>query len=620
MRPLTRTVRFWGDRKMNSKQKKVAYRIIVAAALAAVILILELFVSEKFEWFMLIPYIIAGYDVLIKAFKNIRNVIDENFLMAIATIGALILLEFTEAMAVMLFYQVGELFNSIAVGKSRKSIQDLMDIKPDIAHRLVGEETEDIACEEVNVGDILVVKPGERIPADGVVIEGKADADTSSITGESLYRELSEGSDAISGFVNINGILKIKVTKSFEDSTVAKILDLVENASSKKAETEKFITRFARVYTPVVVLLAIIIAVIPPFFSEASFGEWLHRSLSFLVVSCPCALVISVPLGFFGALGCASKNGILIKGSNYIEQLAHLDCAVFDKTGTLTVGKPSIDKVYPNGITDRDLLFTAAIAQKNSNHPISRAVVELFDTIPACSDFTQVGGRGVKCSFNGKTISCGNLKMMNEMNIDVPEAFEGTVMYVALDNNYLGAVLLKDTVKETSKNAIRLLKDCGIKLTVMLTGDSKASAEKIGEEVGIDLVKSELLPDGKVEEFEKLIVNYDSVAFVGDGINDAPVIARADVGVAMGALGSDAAIEACDVVIMNDDPSLLAKAVKISRKALKIVWQNIFFAIGVKLAIMVLVAVGLASMWEAVFADVGVAVLAILNSMRMLRK
>lgn len=605
---------------MTSKQKKVTYRIIAAAVLAAVTLVLEHFVSSKFEWLMLAPYLIVGYDVLIKAAKNIRSIIDENFLMAIATIGALALGDFSEAFTVMILYQIGELFNAVAVGKSRKSVQSLMDIKADIAHRVSGSETEDIDCEDVKLGDILLVKPGEKVPVDGVVIEGKADADTSAITGESAYRELSEGSDAISGFVNINGVLKIKVTKTFENSTVAKILDMVENASAKKAETEKFITKFAKVYTPAVVVCALIIALIPPIFSSQPFSEWIHRSLTFLVVSCPCALVISVPLGFFGAIGCASKNGILIKGSNYIEQLARLDCAVFDKTGTLTVGKPAIESVYSNGVTDRDLLFTAAIAQKNSNHPIAEAVTAVIDNIPDGSDYRQIGGRGVKCSFNGRTISCGNFKMMNEIGVSVPESFDGTVMYVALDSDYLGAVVFKDTVKETSAEAIRLLKDEGVKYTVMLTGDSRAAAEEIGREVGIDYIKSELLPDGKVEEFEKLVEKYESVAFVGDGINDAPVLARADVGVAMGALGSDAAIEACDVVIMNDDPSLLAKAVMISRKTLRIVWQNIFFAIGVKIIVMVLGALGLASMWAAVFADVGVAILAILNSMRMLAK
>lgn len=605
---------------MTSKQKKVTYRIIAAAVLAAVTLVLEYFVSSKFEWLMLLPYLIVGYDVLIKAAKNIKRIIDENFLMAIATIGAIALGDFSEAFTVMILYQIGEFFNAIAVGKSRKSVQSLMDIKADIAHRVSGNETEDIDCEDVKIGDILLVKPGEKVPVDGVVIEGKADADTSAITGESSYRELSEGSDAISGFVNINGVLKIKVTKTFENSTVAKILDMVENASAKKAETEKFITKFAKVYTPAVVVCALIIAFIPPIFSSQPFSEWIHRSLTFLVVSCPCALVISVPLGFFGAIGCASKNGILIKGSNYIEQLAHLDCAVFDKTGTLTIGKPAIESVHSNGITDRDLLFTAAIAQKNSNHPIAEAVTAVIDNIPDGSDYRQIGGRGVKCSFNGRTISCGNFKMMNEIGVSVPESFDGTVMYVALDADYLGAVVFKDTVKATSAEAIRLLKDEGVKYTVMLTGDSKAVAEEIGREVGIDYIKSELLPDGKVEEFEKLVEKYESVAFVGDGINDAPVLARADVGVAMGALGSDAAIEACDVVIMNDDPSLLAKAVMISRKTLRIVWQNIIFAIGVKIIVMVLGALGLASMWAAVFADVGVAILAILNSMRMLGK
>lgn len=603
---------------MTSKQKKVVYRAALSGVLAIAAYFLSKLVSPKFEWLMLIAYLISGYDVLIKAAKNIRNVIDENFLMSVATIGAIALGEFTEALAVMLFYQIGELFNSIAVGKSRKSVQDLMDIKADIAHRVSGDNTEDIDCEDVKIGDVLLVKPGEKVPVDGVVIDGKADADTSAITGESAYRELFEGSDAISGFVNINGVLKIKVTKTFENSTVAKILDMVENASAKKAETEKFITKFARVYTPAVVICALAIALIPPIFSAVPFSEWIHRGLTFLVVSCPCALVISVPLGFFGAIGCASKNGILIKGSNYIEQLARLDCAVFDKTGTLTVGKPDIESVHSNGVTDRDLLFTAAIAQKNSNHPIAEAVTAVIDNIPDGSDYRQIGGRGVKCNFNGRTISCGNLKMMNEIGVSVPESFDGTVMYVALDSDYLGAVVFKDTVKATSAEAIRLLKGEGVKYTVMLTGDSRAAAEEIGSEVGIDYIKSELLPDGKVEEFEKLVEKYDSVAFVGDGINDAPVLARADVGVAMGALGSDAAIEACDVVIMNDDPSLLAKAVALSRKTMKIVWQNIFFAIGVKIIVMVLGAFGLASMWAAVFADVGVAILAILNSMRML--
>lgn len=607
---------------MNRKQKKVFNRIIFSAAAAVIVFTVTRYISERLSVLMLIPYIVIGYDILVNALKNIKNknLIDENFLMALASVGAIALGEFTEAFAVMIFYQIGELFNSVAVGKSRKSIQELVNIKADIAHRIEGTETRDIDCSDIHTGDILIVKPGEKIPVDGIVIEGRTDADTSAITGESVFRELSEGSDAISGFVNINGVIKIKSTKTFEDSTVSKILDMVENASSKKADTEKFITKFARVYTTAVVLCALVIAFIPPVFFDSGLSECIHRSLTFLVVSCPCALVISVPLGFFGAIGCASKNGILIKGSDCIEQLASLDCAVFDKTGTLTVGKPSVEAVYSEKVSDKDLIFTAAIAQKNSSHPIACAITSMIDNIPDGKDYRQISGRGVRCGFNGKIISCGNLKMMNEINVAVPEVYEGTVMYVALDNEYLGAVVFKDKVKETSVSAVKQLKSEGIKYTAMLTGDSAFAAEEIGKSIGIDYIKSDLLPDGKVSEFEKLMCNYDLVAFVGDGINDAPVLARADVGVAMGALGSDAAIEACDVVIMNDDPTLLAKAVKISKKAMRIVYMNIFFAIGVKLIILVLGAVGISGMWAAVFADVGVAIIAILNSMRLLGK
>lgn len=575
----------------------------------------------------LISYLIVGGPILLRALENIRRgqVFDENFLMTLATIGAFLIGEYPEAVAVMLFYQIGELFQDIAVDRSRRSISSLMDIKPEFANLKVGENIVQVSPEEVQIGDTIVVKPGEKIPLDGKVIEGYSTADTSALTGESIPRDLGPGSLALSGFINNNGLLTIEVTKSYVDSTVAKILDLVENASSRKAPTEKFITKFARYYTPVVVFLALGIALIPPLVLEgARFSDWIYRALIFLVISCPCALVISIPLGFFGGIGGASRKGILVKGSNFLEALNYVETVVFDKTGTLTKGVFSVSNVNPsNGFSKEELIEYAAYAESFSNHPIAISILEEYGgeiDKSKIEDYDEIPGHGIRARVDGRLVLAGNKKLMDRESIACPhvEAI-GTIVHVAVDNKYAGNIIIADEVKEDSKKAIRELKDLGIKKNIMLTGDIRPVGEKIGSELGLDEVYSELLPQDKVEKLEAIDREKSpkgKLIYVGDGINDAPVLARADIGIAMGGLGSDAAIEAADVVIMTDEPSKIATAIKIARKTQKIVWQNIAFALGIKILFLSLGAFGVATMWEAVFADVGVAIIAILNAMR----
>lgn len=606
--------------------KKLIWRLIISAAL----FIFALAVDN--EWMKLtlfiVSYIIAGGDVVKRAVKNIfrGNVFDENFLMTIASIGAFIINEAPEGVAVMLFYQVGETFQSYAVGQSRSSITSLMDIRPDYANVKVGDELIKTDPDDVKIGDIIVVKAGEKVPLDGRVIEGTSMLDTSALTGESVPREVTAGSDLLSGCININGVITAEVTKEYEESTVSKILDLVENAGSKKSKPEQFITKFARYYTPVVVIIAAILAVVPPLAVEgAEFGDWIYRALAFLVVSCPCALVISVPLSFFGGIGGASKKGILIKGSNYLEALARTEIIVFDKTGTLTKGVFKVQEIHGAGISEDELIKFAAYAESYSNHPISLSLKNAYgkdidnDKI---SDVEEIPGRGVSATVEGKKVLAGNIKLMKENNIPCYEGeLAGTVVHVAIDGSYAGYILIADEVKEDAADAIGMLKQAGIGQMVMLTGDNKAAGEKVAGKLGMDKVYAELLPADKVEKVEELIEHKSAngkLAFVGDGINDAPVLARADIGIAMGGLGSDAAIEAADIVIMTDEPSKIASAIKISKKTLKIAYENIVFAIGVKVIILALSAMGLATMWAAVFADVGVAVIAILNSFRAL--
>ncbi len=577
-----------------------------------------------------VSYLLVGGEVLLKAAKNILRgqVFDENFLMSIATVGAFAIKDFAEGVAVMLFYQVGELFQDIAVNRSRKSIAALMDIRPDFANLKIGDEIKRVTPEEVSIGDIILVKPGEKVPLDGKVIEGRSMLDTSALTGESLPREVEAGNDVLSGSINKNGLLTIEVTKEFGESTVSKILDLVQNASSKKAPTENFITKFARYYTPAVVFAAAALAIIPPLvIPGATFVEWINRALVFLVVSCPCALVISIPLGFFGGIGGASKKGILIKGSNYLEALNNVDTVVFDKTGTLTKGVFKVTKTSTNGaITDAELLEYAAYAESYSSHPIALSIQKAFGKEidkSVISDYDEISGHGIKVKVQGKTVLAGNSKLMKKENISYEEVQEiGTVVHVAIENSYAGYIVISDEVKEDSQKAIKALKALGVKKIVMLTGDSKAVGEKIGKDLGLDEVHAELLPDQKVERVEILDEQKSpkgKLVFVGDGINDAPVLARADVGVAMGGLGSDAAIEAADVVLMTDEPSKLVSAIQVAKKTRSIVMQNIVFALAVKVVVLLMGAGGIATMWEAVFADVGVAVLAILNAMRVMK-
>lgn len=574
-------------------------------------------------------YLLVGSEVVLRAVKNISRgqVFDENFLMAVATIGAFSIKQFPEGVAVMLFYQLGELFQDVAVNRSRRSISALMDIKPDFANVITKDGEKRMDPDDVEIGDRIIVRPGEKVPLDGKILEGKSMVNTSALTGESVPREVESGSEVLGGFINTNGVLTIEVTKKFGESTVAKILDLVQNATSRKAPTENFITKFARYYTPAVVGTALLLAVIPPLFiPAAAFSDWLYRALIFLVISCPCALVISIPLGFFGGIGGASKHGILIKGSNYLEALNSVDTVVFDKTGTLTKGVFKVTKINPkDGITPDELLKYAAFAESYSNHPIASSILREYkgeidkDDI---KDYDEISGHGIKVKVNGREILAGNVKLMESENIEYDKAMEaGTVVHIAIDKKYAGYILISDEVKDDSKDAISSLKDIGIKKTVMLTGDSREVGEKVANELGLDEFYAELLPDQKVEKLELLEKKKSpkgKLIFVGDGINDAPVLARADIGIAMGGLGSDAAIEAADVVIMTDEPSKIASAIRIARRTRRIVWQNIIFALGVKAIVLLLGAGGLATMWEAVFADVGVAVIAIINSMRVM--
>lgn len=626
---------------MNKKQKKVLYRIIVSGILFFLFLILEKTgVLEPVPivvqgLLFLVPYLIIGYDVLYRAFRNIRNghVFDEHFLMMIATFAAFATGEFSEGCAVMLFYQVGELFQSVAVGKSRQSITEMMSIAPDFANILKDNgEIEEVDPEDVNVGDTIVVKAGEKIPLDGTVIEGESFLDTAALTGESVPRKVKTGEEVYSGCVNGEGTLKIKVSKIYEDSTVAKILEMVENASSKKARLENFITRFARVYTPIVTIGAVLLALLLPLFTDLTFVNSIQRACIFLIVSCPCALVISVPLGFFGGIGAASKVGVLVKGSNYLEAIADVNTIVFDKTGTLTKGEFKVSQILPskafseqNANAKEDLIKLAAFGEALSNHPIAMSIKEAFggqlDT-SLIKDNTEVAGQGICALYKGKKLLVGNAKLMAAQNISYEECHEyGTIIYVAYDGTFAGTVVIADTIKEGAAEAISAMKSVGIRKTVMLTGDRAETAQAVAGKIGIDEVHSDLLPGDKVDQIEAIMSQTsgkDKVSFVGDGINDAPVLMRADVGIAMGSLGSDAAIEAADIVLMDDDISKIAFVVKIARKTMGIVKQNITFAIGVKVLVLILGAFGLASMWAAVFADVGVAVIAILNSMRTL--
>lgn len=577
----------------------------------------------------LIVYLIVGYDVLLKALKNASKgrVFDENFLMSVATLGAVIIGEVPEAVGVMLFYKIGEYLQGIAVGKSRKSITSLMQIRPDSANLKVGSEIKVVSPEEVSIGDIIVVKPGEKIPLDGVVVDGFSMVDTSALTGESVLREIGVGESALSGFINKNALLTIEVTKEFGESTVSKILDLVENASSKKSKTENFISKFAKYYTPFVLISAMVIAFIPPLVvPNAEFLDWFYRGLVFLVVSCPCALVLSIPLSFFSGIGNSSKHGILIKGSNYLEALKNVDTVVFDKTGTLTKGVFKVTKVSPIGISEEELIEYAAYAEVNSNHPIAKSIVSYYKEnidLEKITYFEEIAAHGIKIKYNDLHILAGNDKLMSSENILYFKNDDiGTVVYIAVNGAYRGYIVISDEIKEDSKEAIKNLKLSGVKEVVMLTGDNEKVANKIANELGIDKVYSNLLPNEKVDRLEDIFkekLPKEKVAFVGDGINDAPVLARADVGIAMGALGSDAAIEAADVVLMTDEPSKIAKSIEISRKTNKIVWQNIVFALGVKVIVLILSAGGVATMWEAIFADVGVALIAVLNAMRVMK-
>ena len=637
----------YGDCKMTRKQRKNLYRIIAAAVLLVAATLADVFLlpsGGKWEILKLaiylVPYFVIGYDILWRSAVNISHgqVFDENFLMVVATLGALCIgffpdteEQYREAVFVMLFYQVGELFQSVAVGKSRKSISSLMDIRPDCAYIERDDELVPVDPETVAVGDIITVRPGEKIPLDGIVTEGTSDLNTVALTGEADPRAVAAGDAVISGCVNMSGVIKVKVTHTFGESTVSKILELVENSSENKSRSEQFITKFARIYTPAVVIAAVLLAVLPPLVIPgsfiANFPTWLIRALTFLVISCPCALVISVPLSFFGGIGGASKKGILVKGSNYLETLSKVKTAVFDKTGTLTKGTFSVTEVHPENITEEQLLHLAAHAEAFSNHPIAVSLRNAYGkpvNMDAVADVSEITGRGVKAKVDGKTVYAGNAALMQERGL-TPAACPapGTVIHVSYDGKYAGYLLISDTPKETSKAAIAALKECGVERIVMLTGDRKETAEAISKELSIDEYHAGLLPADKVDMVEKLLSENRTdgkLAFVGDGINDAPVLMRADVGIAMGALGSDAAIEAADIVLMDDDPAKIAEAMKISRFTLRIVRQNIVFALAVKAAVLLLGALGLAPMWLAVFADVGVAFLAILNAMRTLKK
>lgn len=622
---------------MSKKQKKVLVRIIAALVLLAGVILLDKLALLP-QWAMivlyLVPYFVIGYDILWKALKGIKNrqVFDENFLMAVATVGALCLQDFKEGVAVMLFYQIGELFQSVAVGKSRKNIAALMDIRPDYANLMVDGKLEQVDPDDVQVGTEIVVDPGEKVPIDGVIVEGNTTLNTGALTGESVPRDAKTGDDVISGCINMSGRITVRTTKPFGESTVSKILDLVENSAMKKSKSENFITKFARYYTPAVCYSALALAVLPPLIRllaghPAMWAEWITRALTFLVISCPCALVISIPLSFFGGIGCASKNGILVKGSNYLEALADTKYIVCDKTGTLTKGVFQVTGVYPApGVDKKELLGLAAYAESGSHHPISQSLKDAYGQPlkgERVSAIQEIAGHGVQALVDGHPVAVGNAKLMEKIGAALPGArTDGTTVYVAADGKYIGCIVISDVVKPTAKAAMAALKENGVKMTVMLTGDAKAAADRVAAEIGMDRVESELLPGDKVAQVEKLLAEKgpkENLAFVGDGINDAPVLSRADVGIAMGALGSDAAIEAADVVLMDDDPSKIALAMKISRHTLQIVWQNIVFALAVKAVCLVLGALGIAGMWLAIFADVGVMVLAVLNSTRALK-
>ncbi len=622
---------------MSKKQKKVLVRIIVALVLLAGVILLDKLTLLP-QWAMivlyLVPYFVIGYDILWKALKGIKNrqVFDENFLMAVATVGALCLQDFKEGVAVMLFYQIGELFQSVAVGKSRKNIAALMDIRPDYANLMVDGKLEQVDPDDVEVGTEIVVDPGEKVPIDGVIVEGNTTLNTGALTGESVPRDAKKGDDVISGCINMSGRITVRTTKPFGESTVSKILDLVENSAMKKSKSENFITKFARYYTPAVCYSALALAVLPPLIRllaghPAMWAEWITRALTFLVISCPCALVISIPLSFFGGIGCASKNGILVKGSNYLEALADTKYIVCDKTGTLTKGVFQVTGVYPApGVDKKVLLGLAAYAESGSHHPISQSLKDAYGQPlkeERVSAIQEIAGHGVQALVDGHPVAVGNAKLMEKIGAALPGArTDGTTVYVAAGGKYIGCIVISDVVKPTAKAAMAALKENGVKMTVMLTGDAKAAADRVATEIGMDRVESELLPGDKVAQLEKLLAEKgpkENLAFVGDGINDAPVLSRADVGIAMGALGSDAAIEAADVVLMDDDPSKIALAMKISRHTLQIVWQNIVFALAVKAVCLVLGALGIAGMWLAIFADVGVMVLAVLNATRALK-
>ncbi len=612
---------------MTKRQKKMLARILVSAVLLVVAKLLPL--SGAFQLMaFLVPYAVIGWDIVWKALRNIAHgqVFDENFLMTIATVGAFCTGEFPEAVVVMLFYQVGELFQGYAVGRSRESIASLMDIRPDYANIEREGKLEQVDPDEVAVGDHIVIKAGEKIPLDGVILEGSSTVNTAALTGESLPRDVEPGDDVISGCINQSGLLRVQVTKEFGESTVSKILDLVENSSSKKAKAENFITKFARYYTPAVVIAAVLLAVLPPLLSGGQWGEWIQRALIFLVISCPCALVISVPLSFFGGIGGASKSGILVKGGNYLESLADTSLVVFDKTGTLTKGVFNVTAVHPDSISEAQLIELAALAESYSDHPISRSLKEAYaseiDT-SRLGEVEELSGRGLRAEVDGRSVCVGNDKLMEEIGVKWHPCHRiGTTVHVAVDGTYAGHIVISDEVKPDAKEAIQALKQQGVRKTVMLTGDAKAVGEGVAQELGLDQVYTELLPADKVERVEELLRNKsekETLVFVGDGINDAPVLSRADIGIAMGAMGSDAAIEAADIVLMDDRPSKIAVAIQIAKKTRRIVRQNIIFALAVKALVLVLGALGVATMWEAVFADVGVSVIAILNAMRALK-
>ena len=609
--------------------KRKGIKIIIALALFLIAMVIKF----ENEWInngiFIVSYIIVGFEILRKAVRNIfrGKVFDENFLMSIATLGAFAIGEFPEAVAVMLFYQVGELFQDYAVDKSRKSIASLMDIRPDYANIIRDGKEEKVDPSEVNIGDTIIIKPGEKVPLDGVAIDGKTTLDTKALTGESVPRGVEVGDQVLSGCINLNGVIKVKVTKEYGESTVSKILDLVENASSKKAKSENFITKFAAYYTPIVVIIAIILAIVPPLIIEgANFQDWLYRALSFLVVSCPCALVISIPLSFFGGIGGASKMGVLVKGSNYLEALSNAEIMVFDKTGTLTEGVFEVQNVEPIEISKEELLKIAAYAEYYSNHPISKSIKKAYNKEideKEIIDSKEISGKGIEAKIGNQDVLAGNEKLMNEKGIEYTKCTHvGSVVYVAIDGKYVGHIVIADKIKEDAKRTIEELRKNNIKETVMLTGDRKNIGEAVAKELGIDKVYAELLPDGKVEKVEELLKTKSpkgKLAFVGDGINDAPVLAMADIGIAMGGLGADSAIEAADIVIMTDQPSKIISAIKLSKKTIRIVRENIIFAIAVKVLVLILTAVGLSSMWQAVFADVGVSIIAILNVLRALR-